>query len=135
MALLAGLASTTLRSHIDLSQLEQALQQLVLADAHARRQATNSAGGEVDLRIDGDALLVSPNSRRFTMPDALDLSLERGANAIGSGERIRFSDSGRSSTYAIRIELQDDVRWLVVLGATGQRFSTSDVNLVRRLLQ
>ncbi|MEM8733617.1 MAG: type II secretion system protein [Planctomycetota bacterium] len=134
MALLAGLASTTLRSHLDQSRIERAFQQLVLADALARRQANDQASREVSLRIDGDSLVISPSNRSFEMPDTFDLSLEKAGNA-SFGNRISFSKSGRSVSYAIRIEAGDREHWLLVLGATGQRISTTDGSLVRRLLQ
>lgn len=136
LGLISTIAMISVVGHLEQSELIRATQLFANADRREReaaRQSPLQAGMTLDrvnqrmlYRCSGRTVDVG---RRVTIMEVLVLTPRTEQNTI------MFSPSGQSSTYAIRFESRNGaVRWMLVVGMTGQVLVTDNSNEVRSIL-
>ncbi len=137
VAVLAGLTTLTLRSHIDRARLASACRLLRACDRHVR----------FDAAARQQPLVLELHSTRsmLRLPDGRRCSLGRGVRVdrlwtphVASNRgtlRVVMSPTGQSDTYAVRLRCGKlSARWIMVLGTSGQSFELRDEGVVRELI-
>ncbi len=121
MALLATIASVSLRGTIDRYYLSQARQTIEISDAKARRVA-RATGQPVVLNLDRLKKQFEIQKSTFQIPAGVEIeSVEMASRVIvGSQVGIPYSDNGWSPTYAIELKRGEVGQWIVVIGPSGQ---------------
>jgi general secretion pathway protein H len=145
MGLLASVAVTAVGGTMDRYRLSRAAETVEMFDARVRREARQTRRPHtawIDRRR--NRLIVrGPDDRvsaSFGLPGAVELAefriKEPGRATRAAHGSIRFdvAGSGRSPTYAMRMKLGKQERWLVVLGFSGQVVPVKEKEAVDDLL-
>jgi len=154
LVLLSAVVWLSLRGAIDRVRLSQLCQRFASEDARERSKCSQD-------RLYGGWLYDSSKRQIVYLRSNRVIQIPRGVNVrwivahgrddvAGGSERsnqrrteqqaVRFSDRGRSASYAIQVSLDsksndDTTQWIVVLGATGQTIECTDADEMLFLLQ
>ena len=145
LATLTGIASISLRGHLQKNNRARCSKKLQMADRVARRQARQHDVREVRLRFESDHLeLLTKDSRgrrldrRFPLPGGVGLEMFDVVGEMAKGlspDEIRLNRQGRSASYALKVECGATPFWFVVLGGSGQCLELDTEEQVEELLR
>jgi prepilin-type N-terminal cleavage/methylation domain-containing protein len=154
LVLLSAVVWLSLRGAIDRVRLSQLCQRVASEDARERSKCSENRqyGGclydsskrqIVYLRSNRVIPIPIGVNVRWIVANGLDdvaSDSERSNQRRTEKQAVRFSDRGRSASYAIQVSLDsksndDTTHWIVVLGATGQTIECADADEMLFLLQ
>ena len=126
MAILASLATMSLRGVILRQRLARAAEVVEQFDAALRRSALDQRRGVAGVIERGQGrLVVGPSgdpSRAFKLPRQVSIDSIRFAQSIrpDSAGRITARSDGSSPSYAVRLSSGGARRWVFLVGGSGQ---------------
>ncbi|MEM7557549.1 MAG: prepilin-type N-terminal cleavage/methylation domain-containing protein [Planctomycetota bacterium] len=145
LATLTGIASMSLRGHLQNSNRERCFQKLQSADSLARIQARQMNVSDVRLRFENDHVELltkdsrgSRSERKFPMLAGTRLEMFDFVGDLARGmsqDEIRLNRRGRSASYALKVDSGASPFWFVVLGGSGQCLQLATQEQVEELLR
>ncbi len=145
LATLTGIASISLRGHLQNSNRSRCFQKLQSADRLARRQARIGGVREVRLKMESDHVqLLTKDSRgrrsdrTFPLPEGAGLEMFAVVGDLARGlsqDEIRLNRQGRSASYALKVDCGATPFWFVALGGSGQCLQLITEEQVEELLR
>ena len=144
LSILVAIVSVNYKAPLRRARLQNTLERIGGLDRRLRLVAINS-GHAAELRIDVDKGLFSSTNHRgqeafaesYKLPSAISLDriLVSGCKTTNEETRLRFTSHGTTATYAICLALpNDEQRWLLIVGRTGQTIVFNDEKDVKPLL-
>lgn len=145
LATLTGIASISLRGHLQNSNRSRCFQKLQSADRLARRQARIGSVREVRLKMESDHVQLltkdsrgSRSDRTFPLPEGAGLEMFAVVGDLARGlsqDEIRLNRQGRSASYALKVDCGATPFWFVALGGSGQCLQLITEEQVEELLR
>lgn len=118
-ALVAGLVTLTLRTHVEQSAVSQAAAVAREADRQARDAARVAVGGVVSLSIRDNAVLIPYLDRKWRFPRGVQVQMVAEAGKPNQA-KIAYASHGGSPSYVLHLACGQTSKWLCVLGFSGQ---------------
>jgi prepilin-type N-terminal cleavage/methylation domain-containing protein len=140
LAMLAGIATYSLRGRIQSTQLIQANGTIASIDRAARVVARKSGAGarlvfdakENQIRIEAGRRI----QKVVRLPRTVPITGVRiGRATTRRSADVSISALGQSLSYGVELGFGDDVRWIVVSGVSGQVFEVSNSEQANALLR
>jgi prepilin-type N-terminal cleavage/methylation domain-containing protein len=130
LGLLTAIASLSLGGVMDRYQLSRAAETIEAFDGRVRRSArlSREALDAVIRRGNRDLIVKIPSQRtgnaeaNYRLPRSVEINdVKLRDQAVTARDvTLHFNDQGRSASYAIQLRRGNSIRWLVVLGISGQ---------------
>ncbi len=136
LGLISTLGMLAVSGQLDQARLNHLAQSIANADRKERDASRKSpTAGSLTIDKSMKRLRYENSDHTIDLKDNLKIA----ELIIGSGKSnersVIFSHAGQSSTYALRLESKRGaMRWIVIIGMTGQVLFNDDSNEVRSLL-
>ena len=136
LGLISAIVMISVVGHLDQSELVRISQLIADADRKEREAARQSPiPGGLIIEKSKRSLRYSSSVRTIDLGSNVRLAEVILSSTAFGNDRVLFSQSGQSSTYAIRLESKRGAStWVLIVGMTGQVLFSDNSDEVRLLL-